>query len=541
MADIFLARGMTVAGIERHIVLKRMRREHFSRPQYVAMFLDEARLAAQLQHPNVAQVYDIGQLDDSYFFTMEYVHGETVRALLARCSQLDRAVPLGCVLGVIAGAAAGLHHAHERKGVDGGPLGIVHRDVSLSNLMVSFEGAVKVVDFGIAKAANRMAYTRDGQIKGKISYMSPEQCRCQPLDRRSDVFSLGIVMWEMLTHKRLFQRASEATTMEAIVEEDIPLPSRVRADVPPAIDAIVMKMLTRPPDARYQTASEVLHDVEHAAVATGVVLSASTLSVWLRDLFGERPEPWIELLSAASSFAAVTVTDDNPFGATATPWPNVDTTSFDDEVERADMLSSSGRQVRAELAEPAARRVAQHTPTTAPAVLAPPNVQPQPTVDRSQIQTLRLRRVLAVPLLAPASSPATPSPSAGPLQGPGHDPMSRPRAAPVSAPHAATSPPQLAVKPAGPAIRAVSMKTPLADNHPVDRTPADPVLKRPQLRLMAEVTPPSGQPVLSHGFIAPPRDPAEVRARRGRELVVLGSASVIIACVVALVIWFLAR
>src|SRR6185436_14056374 len=172
MAEIFLARGEGVAGVERYCVLKRILQDRASDPAFVKMFLDEARLAAQLQHPNIAQVYDIGKLGDSYFFTMEYVHGETVRAMLQRAAGLRREIPLSCVLTVAAGSAAGLHHAHDRHGMDGKPLGVVHRDVSPSNLMVSYEGAVKVVDFGVAKAADRITETRSGTVKGKIAYMS---------------------------------------------------------------------------------------------------------------------------------------------------------------------------------------------------------------------------------------------------------------------------------------------------------------------------------------------------------------------------------
>ncbi|HEY1557741.1 MAG TPA: protein kinase [Kofleriaceae bacterium] len=158
MAEIFLARGATAAGIERHVVLKRILRERAGDAAFVRMFLDEARLAAQLQHPNVAQVYDVGRLGESYFFTMEYVHGETVRALIKRARATGFSTPIACVLAIGAGAAAGLHHAHERRGANGQPLGIVHRDVSPANLMVTYEGHVKVVDFGWRR--RRAARTR---------------------------------------------------------------------------------------------------------------------------------------------------------------------------------------------------------------------------------------------------------------------------------------------------------------------------------------------------------------------------------------------
>ena len=297
MAEIFLARGASVGGVERYVVLKRILRQRATDVQFVRMFLDEARLAAQLQHPNIAQVYDIGKLGDSYFFTMEYVHGETVRALLHRSHALRRPVHLGSVLTIVAGAAAGLQHAHDRIGIDGRPLGIVHRDISPSNLMVSFEGSVKVVDFGVAKAADRLQETRSGTVKGKISYLSPEQCRGSDVDRRSDLFSLGIVMWEMLTTERLYKRASDFDNMSAIVTELPSPPSSRRPDVPPEIDAIAMKLLAKDPAERYQTAADLIEDIEQHAMRTGQMLSPTSLGRYLRELFGQRPEPWVEMES----------------------------------------------------------------------------------------------------------------------------------------------------------------------------------------------------------------------------------------------------
>jgi serine/threonine-protein kinase len=308
MAEIFLARGASATGVERYVVLKRVLRHKSSDTHFVSMFLDEARLAAQLQHPNIAQVYDIGKLGDSFFFTMEYVHGETVRNLLQRSHALRQHIPISTVLSVIAGAAAGLQHAHERKGMDGKPLGIVHRDVSPSNLMISFEGTVKVVDFGVAKAAHRSTETRSGTVKGKITYMSPEQCRGLDTDRRSDLFSLGIVMWEMLTIDRLFRRHSDFDNMQAIVSEEVPPPSTIRADIPPEIERICMRLLAKDPAARFQTADELHEAVEAAAVATGSALSASSLGRYMREIFGQRPEPWIELQSQLSHPEAHTVT-----------------------------------------------------------------------------------------------------------------------------------------------------------------------------------------------------------------------------------------
>ncbi len=295
MAEIFLARGIGTTGVERYVVLKRILRDRANDVQLVKMFLDEARLASQLQHPNVAQVYDIGKLGDSYFFTMEYVHGETVRGLLHRARSLRRELPLNVIVTVIAGAAAGLHHAHERIGHDGKPLGIVHRDVSPSNLMVSYEGSVKVVDFGVAKAENRVQETRSGTVKGKIAYLSPEQCRGGSLDRRSDLFSLGIVFWEMLTVERLYKRNSDFENMTAIVTEDPIPPSTRRPGLPPELDAIVMRLLSKDPNQRYTTADQLVEALEEVAPRLGVMISASSVGRLLRDMFGQRPEPWLEM------------------------------------------------------------------------------------------------------------------------------------------------------------------------------------------------------------------------------------------------------
>jgi len=310
MAEIFLARGEGVAGVERYCVLKRILRDRASDVHFVRMFLDEARLAAQLQHPNIAQVYDIGKLGDSYFFTMEYVHGETVRALLHRAQGLRRKLPINCVLTIAAGTAAGLHHAHARLGFDGRALGIVHRDVSPSNLMVSYEGGVKVVDFGVAKAADRAQETKSGTVKGKISYLSPEQCKGKRVDRRSDLFSLGICFWEMLTTERLFKRASDFENMSAIVNEDTPPPSSRRPDVPPEIDELVLRLLAKTPEERFQTADEVVDAIEGVAARTSSVLSASALGRFVRELFGQRPEPWLELEAHQEHGEAVTVTSE---------------------------------------------------------------------------------------------------------------------------------------------------------------------------------------------------------------------------------------
>src|SRR5262245_29500502 len=191
-------------GFQKIVVIKRVRPEVLD-GQTLSFFLDEARLVATLEHPNIAQVYEIGQVNDSYFFVMEYVHGADLRQLMESAVARGVQVSLGDALYIITGVCAALHYAHEKCDFDGRPLSIIHRDVSPSNVLISHDGAVKVCDFGIAKAQNRSTQTVRGAVKGKLAYMSPEQCRCKPLDRRSDIFAIGILLYELTTLSRAFR------------------------------------------------------------------------------------------------------------------------------------------------------------------------------------------------------------------------------------------------------------------------------------------------------------------------------------------------
>jgi serine/threonine protein kinase len=295
MAEIFLARANSLAGLERYVVLKRIRPERGDDARWVAMFLDEARLAAQLQHPNIAQVFDLGQIGDDYFYTMEYVHGEDLLDILGRTSELKQPMPVQVALSIIAGAAAGVAHAHERCAPDGRPLGIVHRDLSPSNLMVSMEGTVKVVDFGVAKARFRSTETQAGTIMGKVAYLSPEQCTTGEIDHRSDIFSLGIVMYEMLTNSRLFKRETDYETLRSIARDNPIAPSAIVPNLPRGLDEVVLRALAKDPDKRYHTAHAMLDALEHVAEKAGMSITSNVLRRYMRDLFGMREEPWREL------------------------------------------------------------------------------------------------------------------------------------------------------------------------------------------------------------------------------------------------------
>lgn len=292
IADVFLARASGLEGFTRHVVIKAIRRELATEPRFVTAFLDEARIAASLHHHNIVQVYDIGEQNGAYFFAMEYVHSEDVRTLLQRVRERNEVVPLDQAVSIITATAAGLHYAHEAVGPQGTKLGVIHRDVAPSNILVGYDGSVKLVDFGLAKAALRSTTTAAGTIRGKASYMSPEQCRGEKIDRRADIFGLGIVMYELVTAQRLFKGATDFETMQDVVEGEVPPPSSVRRDVPPALDAIILKALAKDPNARYQTAEEFRAAVEAFGVNHQLRTSNKALADYLVKLFGQRPEPW---------------------------------------------------------------------------------------------------------------------------------------------------------------------------------------------------------------------------------------------------------
>jgi serine/threonine protein kinase len=287
MAELYLARSRGIEGFEKVVVLKRILPQYAQNRDFVSMFLDEARLSATLQHPNIAQVHDIGQWHGSYFFTMEYIHGQDIRGVLQAAARRHQRIPLAQALTMIAGASAGLHAAHEKRSLDGRPLKIVHRDVSPSNVLVSYDGAVKVVDFGVAKAAQRQTETRTGTLKGKIAYMSPEQCLGKPLDRRSDIFSIGILLYELTTGRRLFKGEAEFGVMQRIVSEDVTPPSHLVASYPPDLEKIVIKALRRDRDERYATAQDLQLDIEHFAGSHRLTLSQVMLARFMQTLFAD--------------------------------------------------------------------------------------------------------------------------------------------------------------------------------------------------------------------------------------------------------------
>jgi serine/threonine protein kinase len=287
MAELFLARAVAMAGFEKLVVLKRILPQHAESDEFIKMFLTEARLAATLHHPNIVQVYDIGEEAGHYFFTMEWVQGQDLRRIVRAARKAEVALPLEHVLHIIAGVAAGLDHAHDKADTDGTPLGIVHRDVSPSNVLVTYDGAVKLVDFGIAKAAAFQSNTIAGTLKGNVPYMSPEQCRGEVVDRRSDIFSIGTLLWEMTTGARLFAGDNEIAIINRVAKADVPLPTSIRPDYPPQFETIVMRALHSDPEQRYQHAIDLQIDLEDFSREHRLPVSSARMGKFMRELFAD--------------------------------------------------------------------------------------------------------------------------------------------------------------------------------------------------------------------------------------------------------------
>ncbi|MCP3138525.1 protein kinase [Pyxidicoccus sp. QH1ED-7-1] len=287
MAEIFLAKLLGADNFERNVVIKRMLPHLSNIPDFVEMFREEARLAAKLSHPNIVQIQELGFTEGCYYICMEYLAGEDFSTTLRLAGRRRQYVPFPVVLRVLIDAARGLHFAHEFCNEAGQPLNIVHRDISPSNLYLTYQGQVKVLDFGIAKAESRLVNTRTGVVKGKYMYMAPEQAQGKEVDRRSDVFALGVSLYEALTHVRPFSRENDLAVLNALMQGDFKRPRELRPDLPEELEAIVLKAMAFKPEDRYPSAEAFAEGLE---AFLGEHLSASgtaQLGAFLRGHFGE--------------------------------------------------------------------------------------------------------------------------------------------------------------------------------------------------------------------------------------------------------------
>jgi serine/threonine protein kinase len=285
MAEVFLAVTLGQGGFTKLVVLKKTLAEYSHEPEFISMFLDEARLAARLSHPNVVQTYEVGQEGSQYFIAMEYLDGQPLNR--ARGTK-KTPMPLPLQLHALCGVLAGLHHAHELCDFDGTPLGVVHRDISPHNVFITYDGQVKVVDFGIAKAAGAATKTQTGAIKGKVSYMPPEQALGKPVDRRADIFAVGVMLWEAVSGLRYWEGTPDAGILFRLSNGDLPSLRQAAPAAPPALIAIADRALAPSPSDRYATAAEMLAALEVYTASQPTRTTASDLSAFLTERFADQ-------------------------------------------------------------------------------------------------------------------------------------------------------------------------------------------------------------------------------------------------------------
>ncbi len=313
MAELFIALQEGVEGFSKVVALKRTLPHLASSEDFVSMFLNEARIASRLDHPNIVHIYDLGQVGSHFFMAMEYLPGEDLARVAKAARQAESAIDPDIIAAIVQAAAHGLHYAHEMTDDDGKLIGLVHRDINPSNLIVTYHGNVKVVDFGIAKATASSSETQAGVIKGKLAYLAPEQVAGKPADRRCDVFCLGIVMWELLTNKRLFARENDVATLSAVIAAEVPTLSSIRQGIHPQLEGVVSKALAKDPELRYQTAGDLFDALEEYFATRTLRPSSKVIGQWLIGLFGqERADAKLKIAKGTGLRTALSVLGDLP-------------------------------------------------------------------------------------------------------------------------------------------------------------------------------------------------------------------------------------
>ena len=427
MATVYVGRLAGAGGFARRIAIKSLHAQFAKDPDFLAMFLDEARLSGRIQHPNVVRVLDVISSENELHLVMEYIEGESLSKLVRLLHARGERVPVAISLAILIGVLDGLHAAHEALGEDGHALQIVHRDVSPQNVLVGVDGMPRILDFGIAKAVGRMQTTRGDQLKGKLAYMAPEHLAREALDRRADVYAAGILLWELFTGDRLFQADDEISTFRRALEAKVAAPSSVAAGLPASLDRVVLRALAKQPEARYQTA----HDFSLELEKTGLAASARDLSLWVQQTAEQ------SLAERAARIATYEAVRDRPSGSASARADEADD-AFQAALPRA--LSDSLR--------------AQHADTAVvkPAVgLEPAPTQRRPMAPQLALFVLGIAAIVALLVwrssaaniagepsssvglpnkaaVAPASAAEIPTPS---VPAPGSPKVSAPAASPA--------------------------------------------------------------------------------------------------------------
>jgi serine/threonine protein kinase len=290
MAEVWRGKQFGASGFERLVAIKRILPNIAEDEEFISMFIDEAKICVQLTHANIASIYELGHISSSYFISMEYIPGKDMRAIFDRCRKKGEPAPVPLVAFCVSKMCEGLDYAHRKKDGMGRDMNIVHRDISPQNILISYEGEVKVIDFGIAKAAGKATKTQAGILKGKFGYMSPEQIRGVPLDRRSDVFAIGVCLYEMLTGERLFVGDSDFSVLEKVRKADVPPPSTYNRRIPEALEKIVLRALAKDVEDRYQYASELGDDLQRFLLTSETLFSRKDLMQYMKSTFAEEVE-----------------------------------------------------------------------------------------------------------------------------------------------------------------------------------------------------------------------------------------------------------
>ena len=285
MAEVFVAKAFGVEGFERLLAIKKILPTMGEDSEFIHMFVDEARIAVQLAHANIVQVLELGKHDENLYIAMEYISGRDLRQLIDRFRKRQEALPIPQACLIVAEVCEALDYAHRKKDAKGRPLGIVHRDVSPQNVLVSFDGEVKLIDFGIAKAESRLQKTQSGILKGKFSYMSPEQVKGHAVDGRSDVFAAGVLLWELVCGEKLFTGESDFAILEKVRQGAVPEPRSRNPACPEGLQGVILRALAADPKDRYQTASELHDALVPFTLVNGAVFGSRQLAGWLRKEF----------------------------------------------------------------------------------------------------------------------------------------------------------------------------------------------------------------------------------------------------------------
>ncbi len=312
MAEVYKARMMGMEGFQKTVAIKRILPHLTDNDEFVTMFIDEAKLAAQLNHNNIIHIYDLGKIERSYYIAMEYIEGRDLRSILQRCRERSVRIPVPLALYIANRLCSALDHAHRKRDFDNRDLGLVHRDVSPQNVLISYEGDIKLCDFGIAKAASKASHTRAGALKGKLQYMSPEQAWGKDIDHRSDLFSLGLVVFEMLTGEKQFKGDSELSILEQVRNPHVTPPSALSSEIPKAIDELAARALSSERDQRFQSARDLQREIEKTLRTNGWNPAPGDVARFLSELYGE---------SEITQLAASPADTEAPAELTPTPTP----------------------------------------------------------------------------------------------------------------------------------------------------------------------------------------------------------------------------